>query len=145
MNANAFADFFRLRGLLDPGQLPLFVLNRRRRFLTANRVWEDLAAQPASTLRGLTCTRRASDHALASLLRTLAPPAEVLQGQAARVQRPVPGAIAGPPWWEIEFTPLALDGQLLIILGRMHASHPGDASAANRLTEAQANLRAQAA
>src|SRR6478672_8130029 len=100
-------------------QTPVFVLNRRRRFLTANRAWEELAAQPAAALRGLTCTRRTSDHPLAPLLRTLAPPAEVLQGQTVRVERPAPGAKAGPPWWEVEFAPLALDGQPLIILGRV--------------------------
>src|SRR5437868_3063080 len=105
------AETFPWPGPLPPDGAPVFVLNRRRRFLIANRSWEELAAQPAAALRGLTCTRRASEHALAPLLRTLAPPAEVLQGQTVRVQRPVPGAKAGPPWWEIEFAPLALDGQ----------------------------------
>src|SRR5439155_11936290 len=120
-------DASRWPTLLEPTGLPVFVLNRRRRFLTANALWEELPGQPASALRGLTCTRRASDHPLAPLLRTLAPPAEVLQGQAARVQRPIPGAPTGPPWWEIEFSPLMLDGQLLIILGRIQAGRPGEA------------------
>jgi DNA-binding NtrC family response regulator len=57
----------------------------------------------------------------------------------------VPGAKGGPPWWEVEFAPLVLDGQLLIIHGRIQASQPGDAGAARRLSEARANLRALAA
>jgi DNA-binding NtrC family response regulator len=131
--------------LVPDSSTPTFVLNRRRRFLTANHAWEELTAQPATAFRGLTCTRRPSDRALSPLLRTLAPPGEVLHGQTARLQRPVPGATAGPPWWEIDFTPLALDGQLLLIFGRIRVSRPDDAGSANRLTEAQANIRAQAA
>jgi transcriptional regulator with PAS, ATPase and Fis domain len=139
------ADPFRWHSLLQHSTEPVFVLNRRRRFLFANRAWEARTGHPAAAARGLTCTRRASDHPLAPLLRTLSPPSEVLHGQSARVQRPEPGAAAGPPWWEIDFTPLALDGQLIVILGRIEASRPAESGASRRLPEAWVNLRTHAA
>jgi transcriptional regulator with PAS, ATPase and Fis domain len=136
---------FRWHHLIPDTGEPVFVLNRRRRLLFANRAWEALTGQTAAAARGLTCTRRASDHPLAPLLRTLSPPAEVLHGHAARVQRPQPGAAGGPPWWEIDFAPLALDGQLIVILGRIAASPPGAAVAAQPLSEARAAIRSHAA
>jgi DNA-binding NtrC family response regulator len=69
----------------------------------------------------------------------------VFQGQCVRVQRPAPGASAGPPWWEIEFTPLALDDQLIVILGRIEVRQPGAAGAARPLSEVYATLRSRAA
>ncbi len=139
------ADDSHWQALSQNDRTAVFVLNRRRRLLVANRAWEELTGQPAAAARGLTCTRRASDHPLTPLLRTLAPPAEVLHGQSARVQRPAPGAAAGPPWWEIEFTPLTLDGHLILILGRIDVRRPNSAGAARPLSEARAVVRHQAA
>src|SRR5947209_11155957 len=99
------ADDFRWQALFQHSLDPVFVLSRRRRLLFANRAWESLTGQSAADARGLTCSRRAADRPLAALARTLCPPAGVMRGESARVQRPAPGAAAGPPWWEIEYVP----------------------------------------
>src|SRR5205085_8365002 len=99
-------DTFRWQNFFQHSREPLFVLNRRRRLLFANRAWEQLTGHSAAAARGLACTRRASGDPLAPLARTLCPPPEVLRGEWTRVQRPPPAADAGPPWWEVEFLPL---------------------------------------
>src|SRR5437868_12272997 len=100
-------DDFRWQALFQHSLDPIFVLSRRRRLLFANRAWEALTGQSAAAARGLTCNRRSSDRPLAALAAVLCPPAEVMDGRSARSVRAVQGAAVGPPWWEIEFLPLA--------------------------------------
>jgi DNA-binding NtrC family response regulator len=141
----AASDAFRWRAFFQHCREPLFVLNRRRRVLYANPAWEQLTGQSAANARGLTCTRRATGDPLAPLARTLCPPPDVLQGQSARVQRPVPGAAAGPPWWEIEFVPLLGESRLLGILGKIRPGIPVAAGPSHRMAESSAALRSRAA
>jgi DNA-binding NtrC family response regulator len=145
MDASAAPDSFRWRAFFQHCREPLFVLNRRRRIMFANRAWEQLTGQSAANARGLTCTRRAAGDPLSPLARTLCPPAEVLHGQSVRVQRPLPAAAAGPPWWEIEFLPLAGEHRLLGVLGVIRSAAGSPAGPSRQLTEALAALRSQAA
>jgi DNA-binding NtrC family response regulator len=138
-------DAFRWQSFFHHSRDPLFLLNRRRRLLFANRAWEQLTGQSAAAARGLACTRRAAGDPLAPLARTLCPPPEALDGQYVRVQRPLPGAGAGPPWWEIEFLPLAGENRLLGMLGRIRAGAASAAGPSRQVPEAWAALRSQAA
>jgi DNA-binding NtrC family response regulator len=61
------------------------------------------------------------------------------------MQRPLPHAIVGPPWWEIDFLPLMGESGLAAILGRIRTEAPTPASVARPLTEDQVELRVKAA
>jgi transcriptional regulator with AAA-type ATPase domain len=107
---------------------PLFFLNRHRRLLFANHAWESLTGVTLREVRGQACRRRApgADANPAEAVCTLlAPPAEVMSGQSARVRRLVPPAVGGgttqtgPRWWDMAFFPLGGDGGLLGILGKI--------------------------
>jgi DNA-binding NtrC family response regulator len=137
-------DPFRWQALFQQSHDPVFILNRRRRLLFANRAWETLTGQSAGEAHGLTCTRRSSDRPLAALARTLCPPPGVLQGRFARVVRAAPGAADGPPWWEIEFLPLTDESGVIGIFGKIAVSEPSVPEAAPTITEAWAAVRAQA-
>lgn len=142
----ATADDFRWQALFQHSAEPVFVLNGRRRLLFANRAWEALTGHTFAEARGLACSRRDSDHPLASLARTLCPPPDVMHGRSARVQRPFPDATTGPPWWEIEFLPLSDAGGVIAIVGRITAPVPGPAPAgSHQLTEPLAAVRSKAA
>ena len=118
----------------------VFVLDRRRKLVFANPAWEKLTGQSFAELHGMTCTRRQSGADHAALAGVLAPPPEVLEGRSARVQRPLPHAKTGPPWWEIDFLPLRDGSEVLAIIGRLIG--PGVVSAVSRpLTQAEAELR----
>jgi transcriptional regulator with PAS, ATPase and Fis domain len=137
-------DPFRWQALFQQTHDPVFILNRRRRLLFANRAWETLTGQSAGDTHGLTCTRRSSDRPLAALARALCPPAGVLQGRSARVVRAVPGSATGPPWWEIEFLPLTDANGVIGILGKIAVSEPTVPGVAPTIIEAWAAIRAQA-
>ncbi|HEY1379170.1 MAG TPA: helix-turn-helix domain-containing protein [Gemmataceae bacterium] len=136
---------FRWHSLVPDTGEPVFVLNRRRRLLFANRAWEELTGQTTAAARGLTCTRRSSDRPLAALARTLCPPPDVMRGRSARVQRPAPGSASGPPWWAVEFLPLSGEDGVIGVVGKITASGPAAAAATPPMTEAWAAVRAQAA
>jgi DNA-binding NtrC family response regulator len=145
MDASGASDSFRWRAFFQHCREPLFVLNRRRRIMFVNRAWEQLTGQSAANAGGLTCTRRATGDPLSALARTLCPPPEVLQGRSTRVQRPLPGLSSGPPWWEIEFLPLAGEQRLLGVLGKIRAEGATPAGPSRLLTEALVGLRSRAA
>jgi DNA-binding NtrC family response regulator len=133
-------DASRWPALFQDAQDAIFVLDRRRKLIFANPAWEKLTGQPFAALHGMTCTRRQTGADHAALASVLAPPPEVLDGQSARVQRPLPHAKTGPPWWEIDFLPIRSESEVTGIVGRMNG--PGPSSAVTRaLTEAEAALR----
>lgn len=138
------SDAFRWRGFFQHSRDAVFVLNRSRKLVFANRAFEALSGVAFTDARGLTCTRRATGHSLASLGRTLAPPPDVLRGHTARAQRPRPGEEIGPPWWEIEYLPLTDADGLLGIVGRVTPTDPQDAAAARVMLEPWAAVRAEA-
>lgn len=80
----------------------------------ANPAWETLTGRPLAAARGMRISSRqsAGDLALA-----LAVPPEVWAGQSATVRRPIPGANAGPPWWDISFFPLMGNERPLAVVG----------------------------
>ena len=137
------ADTFRWQALFEKITEPIFILDRRRRLIYANRRWEELTGHSLSDARGLACSLRQSRTELAALGRTLAPPPETLAGRAARVCRPLPHARTGPPWWAIDFLPLAGDDRPTAILGRISASKIGRAGGARPLTGPQVAIRTQ--
>src|SRR5207248_11387611 len=57
----------------------------------------------------------------------------------------LPGVATGPPWWEIEFLPLAGEHRLLGVLGKIRAERTAPAGPSRQLTEALAGLRSRAA
>jgi PAS domain S-box-containing protein len=108
---------FRWQGFFQHATQPIFLLNRRRRLLFANRAWERCTGLALADVRGRPCRRRAAasldeDEAV---LSACAPPPTVLAGQTARARRRMPGRNAG--WWEIEFMPLAGADGLLGVIG----------------------------
>lgn len=139
------ADTFRWQALFQKSSEPIFVLDRRRRLIFANRAWEELTGANFADARGLSCTPRQSRSELAPLGHSLCPPREVLAGRASRVCRPLPHARTGPPWWTIDFLPLADDGQAFALIGRITASKVSRAAGARALSGAQMAVRTQAA
>jgi DNA-binding NtrC family response regulator len=114
---------FRWQALFQRAAEPLFVLDRRRRLVFANRPWEELAGVAWQDVRGLPCRRprpaAATDSAEDLLAHALTPPPEVEQG-AARVRRLLPGRGAARRWWDVEFFPIRLD-KGCFLLGRIAA------------------------
>jgi transcriptional regulator with AAA-type ATPase domain len=116
------ATVFRWQALLQRSSDPIFLLNRRRRILFVNRPWEELTGLSAGEARGLICLRRtpAAGDPWDVIIRILCcPTQEVLDGTAGRVRRLVPRTGTGERWWNIDFLPLAGQGELLCILGRI--------------------------
>jgi DNA-binding NtrC family response regulator len=94
---------------------PTFVAGPTRRLRYANPAWEALVGKPLSQARGMRLTALKSGTALG---QALAPPAEAWGGRPCQARRPVPPADAGPPWWDIAFTPFAgPGGRVLGVLG----------------------------
>jgi transcriptional regulator with PAS, ATPase and Fis domain len=139
------SDPFRWHTFFHHTHDPVFILNRRRRLLFANSAWETLTGHTAADAHGLTCTRRSSDRPLAAIARALCPPSGVMQGRSARVVRPPPGTSLGPPWWEIEFLPLADETGVIGVLGKIAATGPTSANVEPTVPEAWAAVRAHAA
>ncbi len=99
----------------------VYVVGPSRRLRYANPAWERVTGKSATPLRGmrLSTLRSGSD-----LGRTLAVPPEVWAGEAASVRRAAPGAVAGPPWWDMTFTPLAGDGKMLAVVATLTVVGP---------------------
>lgn len=95
---------------------PLFLLNARRRLLYVNPAWERWAGLAFTEVRGRACRRRGPGTPVGpeAILHALAPPAEVLQGRLAQVQRRV-----GSRWCEIVFLPWQENNEPHAILGRI--------------------------
>src|ERR1019366_7468193 len=111
------ADTFRWQSFFQHSTQPIFLLNRRRRILFVNRAWESCTSLPLAEVRGRVCRRRSASQSPEkdeAILSACAPPAEAVKGQTCRVRRRTPGS---SNWWEIQFTPLAGEPDLLGILG----------------------------
>jgi hypothetical protein len=140
---------FRWPALFQQSGDALFVLNRHRRLLFANRAWEALAGLPLAEARGLACrlSRPAapSDSLPDVLAHALWPPPEVLDGQSARARRLLPSR-GGARWWDVEFFPLFQDKSLLAVLGRvLPVAAPEPAAPTPPLPEKLVALRERAA
>jgi arginine utilization regulatory protein len=113
---------FRWQALFQRTREPLFVLNRRRRFLFVNRAWEQLTGVSAAEARGLVCLRRTplSQDPPDLVVRSLcSPPPEVWKGKPGRSRRLLPGAEGAARWWDLDFLPLEDDQGLLCVLGKI--------------------------
>lgn len=109
----------RWQSYLRNAREPLFMLNRRRRLLFANRAWELCTGWSLAVLGGRSCrpNRGRAEDAEAAALATLAPPHEAMAGQTCRARRRAP-AVANA-WWQLDFFPLLGDAGLLGILGKI--------------------------
>jgi transcriptional regulator with PAS, ATPase and Fis domain len=110
---------FRWQALLRRASEPLFLLNRHRRLLFANRAWESCTGLTVAAARGRPCRpARARDRESDETpLPTFAPPAEALAGQACRARRRALDPAAG--WWQLDFFPLRGEDGLVAILGKI--------------------------
>jgi transcriptional regulator with PAS, ATPase and Fis domain len=114
------AHEFRWQALFQRAREPVFVLNRRRRFLFVNRAWEILTGLSAAEARGLACVRRApipQDPWDVVIRAVCCPPPEVVKGKTGRSRRLVPGKTGR--WWDVEFFPLHDEEGLLCIVGKV--------------------------
>jgi transcriptional regulator with PAS, ATPase and Fis domain len=117
-------DDFRWQALFQRSTDALFVLDRQRRLRFVNRAWEALTGLAAADVHLLSCRRQRAagpgDSLLEVLARVLTPPPEVLQGEASRARRRLPGADQlGPRCWDVEFLPTRADGRTSSIVGRI--------------------------
>jgi transcriptional regulator with PAS, ATPase and Fis domain len=135
-------DDFRWQAFFQRSAEPLFLLNRGRRLLFANRAWEQCTGSSIASCRGLVCKRARNSGAdsAAGLAAALAPPPEVLQGITSRVRRLVP-AREGSIWSDIEFFPLRAEEGLLGVLGRITAVKGDERPSLVPLAEELVSLR----
>jgi transcriptional regulator with PAS, ATPase and Fis domain len=113
---------------------PLFLLNRRRRLVFANRAWEECVRLSVADARGRPCRAARSTDAERGILPipVLAPPPEALAGQTCRARRRAPSG----DWWLLDFFPIRGAQGLLGILGKitpLPAASPVVASLPDRL------------
>ena len=126
MNDQPSLDSFRWQSFFQHSAQPVFLLNRRRRLLFANRAWEACTGLTLAEVRGRVCRRRSSvEDREEAVLGACAPPADALAGRACQVRRRLPGPSG---WWEIQYQPLLSESGLLGILGVVRVlSAPGAA------------------
>ncbi len=130
---------FRWQTFFQHASEPVFLLNRRRRLLFANRAWEECTGLALASVRGRACRRAPGDADREALtLAALAPPPEALAGEVCQIRRRLPHS--GATWWEIGFFPLVGTEGLLGILGRLRPVGPA-AAAALALPERLMTLR----
>jgi transcriptional regulator with PAS, ATPase and Fis domain len=105
---------------------PLFVLNRRRQLLFANRAWEALTGLSARDVRKQVCKRQrdAAPGSMEAVLSAISPPREALEGRPARARRMVVAQEKLPRWWDIEFNPILGPQGVLGLVGKIQASPP---------------------
>src|SRR5581483_9760188 len=111
---------------------PIFLLNRRRRLLFANRAWEECTGLALTSVRGQVCRRAAGEVTRdreVLTLAALAPPPEALAGEVCQVRRRLPGRDGANAWWEISYFPLAGADGMLGVLGRLRAVGSGGTAA----------------
>src|SRR5581483_6204590 len=111
---------------------PIFLLNRRRRLLFANRAWEECTGLALTSVRGQVCRRAAGEVTRdreVLTLAALAPPPEALAGEVCQVRRRLPGRDGAHAWWEISYFPLAGADGMLGVLGRLRAVGSGETAA----------------
>jgi transcriptional regulator with PAS, ATPase and Fis domain len=131
--------------LLHHSDDPLFVLNARRRLLYANPAWERWAEVSLGDVRGQTCRSSAAPPVdrHTALLGLLAPTKEALAGRASHIRRR--GLAAMATWVDIHFFPVAKDGGVSIIVGRIAPALTAAASKGPPLPEKIVQLRERAA
>ncbi len=123
------ADSIRWQAFFQQSTQPLFLVNRRRRLLFANRAWEACSGLTLAEVRGRVCRRRAvsaGEEKEEAILGACAPPTDALAGRVCLAHRRVPGRA---DWWEIQYFPLLGPQGLLGILGAIRVlSAPTDVS-----------------
>jgi transcriptional regulator with PAS, ATPase and Fis domain len=137
---------FRWRGFFQRSREPLFLLNRQRRLLFANRAWNQLTGLDAAEFRGRVCRRykHPEPGSWEAVAAALAPPPEVLAGQVGKARRAFVGR-AARHWWEVDFFPWRDEQGLLGILGKVAVVGKPATAAATPLPDKLFDLRVRAA
>src|SRR4051812_16238127 len=108
-------------GLFRGSSDALFLLNARRQILYVNPAWERLTNLVLADVRGQSCKRSPRPEAgepFQLTLAALAPPTEVLEGNAVSLRRRL--TIGSQTcWWQISFLPLRSEDGLGAILGKI--------------------------
>ncbi|MBL8792564.1 MAG: sigma 54-interacting transcriptional regulator [Planctomycetia bacterium] len=139
-------SLFRWRAFFQRSRDPLFLLNRQRRLLFANRAWNELTGLDAAEYRGRVCrrTRHPEPGTWEAVAAALAPPPEVLAGQASKTRRAFAGR-AARGWWEVDFLPWRDEQGLLGILGKIAVVGGPAHAAGTTLPDKLHELRVRAA
>lgn len=129
---------FAWRAFFHHSTTPLFVLGKSRRLRYANPAWEALTGVKLSEALGMVCSTRRHSTPLAA---ALAPTPEALAGRPDRARKPAPPGRNGPPWWDVQFVPLAGAEGLYGIVGFVAVVGEPVPAAARRVPPGVAALR----
>ena len=129
---------FPWRAFFHQTRTPVFVLGKARRLRYANPAWERLAGTTLADALGLVCSTRRHSSALAA---ALAPTPEAVAGRPDTSRRPAPPDRAGPPWWDVQFIPLAGDDGPVGVVGFITVVGEAVPPAARKIPAAVAALR----
>lgn len=135
---------FRWQGFLQHSHEPIFLLNRRRRLLFANRAWERATGLRFADMRGQLCRRVSQPEDVEPwqwILAALVPTAEVLAGRPGTLRRRIAHG-PQPGWWDLSFFPLHGEQGLLGVLGKI-AVLPSSGTVHQPLPDKIVNLRQQ--
>lgn len=111
---------FRFQAWLQRSPEGVFLLNRRRRLVFANRAWERATGLFLKEVRGRACRRRTRTmmaDKTESILGAMAPPPEAWKGDACEARRLLPGIGRENHWVTLAFVPLGAGESLLGIVG----------------------------
>jgi transcriptional regulator with PAS, ATPase and Fis domain len=134
---------FRWQTLFQQSSEAVFVLNRQRRLLFANRAWETLTGLTLAEVKGRVCRRRPRGilaENVEVILGAMAPPPEVQGGQPGQARRLLSLGTA-PACWQLAFFPLAVGELVLGILGKITVLARPAAAVGQPLSEKMLALR----
>jgi transcriptional regulator with PAS, ATPase and Fis domain len=134
---------FRWTAFFQRSTEPLFVLNRNRQILFANRAWESVTGLSARDVHRRVCKRQrdAEPGSMEAILHALRPPREALAGKQTCERRLILQPPAAPVWWDITFLPLAGPHGILGLVGKILAAPSGRAPSLQPLPERILALR----
>jgi transcriptional regulator with PAS, ATPase and Fis domain len=125
--------------LFQQAKQAIFVLSASKRIRFVNPAWETLTGYSNKDSVGKACLQKGPTE---DLFRTLAPPSEA-KLRMVSVRKTPPNKSAGPPWWDITFTPLTSDDDTVGYLGMIQPTS-GEASGAKGIVpETVGNIRLQ--
>lgn len=113
-------DLFRWQAWFQRSDEPIYLLNRSRRLLFANRAWEKATGLLLKEVRGRPCRRRSRSvltDKTEAILAALSPTPEAIQGTPCQVRRLLPTIARESRWVELAFLPISAGEKLLGTIG----------------------------